>query len=85
MTIIAAAVAALGQAAADDPSFGPPGQPQVSQDGQVGLVQIPLAGPATDAQGEAAVAAIERLRTDYVPRRSRERTARCWSAAAPRS
>jgi RND superfamily putative drug exporter len=63
----AAAVTALGQAVADDPALGSPGKPQVSQDGQVALVEIPLAGAATDAQSEAATAAIERLRTDYVP------------------
>ena len=31
------------------------------------MVEVPLAGDATDAQSEAAVAAIDRLRTDYVP------------------
>ena len=66
-TEVAAAVDALGQAAADDPALGSPGPPQVSEDGQVALVEIPLAGAATDSQSEAATAAIERLRTDYVP------------------
>ena len=64
---IASAVSALEQAAADDPALGPPGEPQVSQDGQVAVVPIPLTGAATDAQSEAAVAVIERLRTQYVP------------------
>jgi RND superfamily putative drug exporter len=63
----ASAVASLEQAVGDDPAMGKPGVPQVSQDGQVALVEIPLAGAATDPQSEAATAAIERLRTDYVP------------------
>jgi putative drug exporter of the RND superfamily len=66
-TEVAGAVDTLGQAIADDPALGSPEAPQVSQDGQVSLVEIPLAGDATDAQSEAATAAIERLRTDYVP------------------
>ena len=64
---IASAVSALEQAAADDPSLGSPGDPQVSQDGQVAMVQIPLAGAATDAQSEAAVDVIGRLRSQYIP------------------
>ncbi|MEP6476252.1 MAG: MMPL family transporter [Actinomycetota bacterium] len=64
---VAGAVDALGRATADDPALGVPGDAQVSQDGQVALVEIPLAGPATDPQSEAATAAIERLRSDYIP------------------
>jgi RND superfamily putative drug exporter len=66
-TGIASAVSDLEQAAADDPALGPPGEPQVSADGQVALVQIPLTGAATDAQSEAAVDVIDRLRTQYIP------------------
>jgi RND superfamily putative drug exporter len=64
---IASAVSALDSAAAADPALGPAEDPLVSQDGQVALVRIPLTGDATDAQSEAAVAVVERLRTDYVP------------------
>ena len=64
---IASAVRDLDTAAAADPSLGPADDPQVSQDGQVALVRIPLTGAATDAQSEAAVAVVERLRADYVP------------------
>ncbi len=64
---IASAVSDLDTAAAADPSLGPAGDPLVSQDGQVALVRIPLTGAATDAQSEAAVAVVDRLRTDYVP------------------
>ena len=51
-----------------DPELGNPTQAQVSQDGTVAVIEVPLTGAATDAQGEAAVAAITRLREDYVPR-----------------
>ena len=63
----ASAVTALEQAIVDDPALGTPAAPQVSEDGQVALVEIPLAGAATDSQSEAATLAIERLRTDYLP------------------
>ena len=63
----AGAVTSLEQAIGDDPAMGKPGAPQVSQDGQVALVKIPLTGAATDPQSEAATAAIERLRSDYIP------------------
>jgi RND superfamily putative drug exporter len=62
-----AAVAALEGAIGDDPDLGKPGAVQVSQDGNVALVEIPLAGAATDPQSEAATAAIGRMRSDYVP------------------
>lgn len=51
-----------------DPELGDPTPAQVSQDGTVALIEVPLTGAATDAQSEAAVAAITRLRADYVPR-----------------
>ena len=57
----------LESSIADDPNLGTPGDPQVSQDGSLALVEIPLTGPATDAQSEAAVTTIGQLRTDYIP------------------
>jgi RND superfamily putative drug exporter len=60
-------IAALTTAVGDDPAFGTPLPAQPSADGSLTLVEIPLAGAATDAQSEAAVAAIERLRSDYIP------------------
>jgi RND superfamily putative drug exporter len=60
-------IAALTAAVEDDSSFGTPLPAQPSADGSLTLVEIPLAGAATDAQSEAAVSAIERLRSDYVP------------------
>jgi putative drug exporter of the RND superfamily len=58
---------ALTTAVQDDPSLGTPAPPTVSQDGTVTLVDVPLTGPATDTQSEAAVDAVHRLRDDYVP------------------
>ena len=52
---------------ANDPDFGTPTPPQTSPDGTITLVRFPNAGAATDAQSEAAVAAIERMRDQYVP------------------
>ena len=63
----ATAVASLESAIAGDPTLGTPAPPTVSADGTVALVRIPLAGPATDPQGEAAVATIASLRETYVP------------------
>jgi RND superfamily putative drug exporter len=60
-------IAALTTAVGDDPEFGTPLPAQPSADGSLTLVEIPLAGAATDAQSEAAVLAIERLRSDYIP------------------
>jgi RND superfamily putative drug exporter len=60
-------IADMTASVADDPSFGTPLPAQPSADGSVTLVEIPLAGAATDAQSEAAVSAVERLRSDYVP------------------
>jgi len=61
------AVQNLETAIAQDPNLGTPAAPLVSQDGSVALIEIPLAGAATDAQGEAAVQVISDLRSDYVP------------------
>ncbi len=58
---------ALKAQIADDPNLGQPVLPRVSEDGSVTLVEIPLTGAAADTQSEAAVSAIRRLRTDYVP------------------
>jgi len=52
---------------ANDPDFGTPTPPQTSADGRYTLVRFPNAGAATDAQSEAAVAAISRMRDQYVP------------------
>jgi RND superfamily putative drug exporter len=60
-------IQALDGAVGNDPAFGQALAPQSSSDGQYTLVRIPMAGEATDAQSEAAVDAIGRLRDDYVP------------------
>jgi putative drug exporter of the RND superfamily len=52
---------------ANDPDFGTPTPPQTSADGAYTLVRFPNAGVATDAQSEAAVEAIARMRDTYVP------------------
>jgi putative drug exporter of the RND superfamily len=65
--VYATAVDGLDSAIAGDPTLGTPLPPQVSQDGSVALIEIPLAGAATDAQGEAAVATVSSLRETYVP------------------
>ena len=52
---------------ANDPDFGTPTPPQTSADGAYTLVRFPNAGAATDAQSEAAVEAIARMRDQYVP------------------
>jgi RND superfamily putative drug exporter len=64
---VAAALQTLESAIADDPTLGTPAPALVSQDGSVALVEIPLAGAATDAASEAAVATISALRETYVP------------------
>ena len=63
----ASAVEAMEAAFADDPTLGTPAPPQVSADGTVALIEVPLAGAATDAQGETAVATVASLRETYVP------------------
>ena len=60
-------ITALETAVAQDPDFGQPTQPQTSADGTITLVRFPMAGAATDAQSEAAVDAIGRMRDTYVP------------------
>jgi RND superfamily putative drug exporter len=50
---------------ATDPDFGPPvGELQTSADGSISALTVPLAG---DSASQASVAAIERLRAEYVP------------------
>jgi putative drug exporter of the RND superfamily len=51
----------------DDPRLGTPAEPRASEDGTVTVLDIPLAGDATDAQSEAAVLAIRELRGTYIP------------------
>ena len=51
----------------DDAAFAAPEAPQAGNDGRYTLVQIPFAGAASDAQSEAAVDAVTRLRETYVP------------------
>ncbi len=60
-------IQALDAAMADDPSFGAPQPVQTSADNSITLVRFPMAGEATDAQSEAAVEAIGRLRDTYIP------------------
>jgi RND superfamily putative drug exporter len=64
---IASGIQALDAAVSNDPAFGQPQPPQTSKDGTVTLVRVPLAGAASDAQSEPAVAAITRMRETYVP------------------
>ena len=60
---IKAAIARLEAAVADDPDFGP-SQLQVSENGQVALVSIPLIGPPDHTQARRG---LDRLRTDLIP------------------
>jgi uncharacterized membrane protein YdfJ with MMPL/SSD domain len=62
-----AAVTKLDAEIADDPNLGTPAAPQVSQDGSVAVVDIPMAGASTDSSSEAAVQTIGRLRDTYIP------------------
>jgi RND superfamily putative drug exporter len=57
----------LETSVANDPDFGTPTPPQTSADGAYTLLRFPNAGVATDAQSEAAVDAIARMRDTYVP------------------
>jgi len=61
------AIENLSAAMEADPSLGTPTAVRPSEDGQTTLVEIPLTGAAADVQSEAAVAAVERLRADYIP------------------
>jgi RND superfamily putative drug exporter len=64
---ITSSIEELGAVVRDDPSLGVPAAPQISEDGTVALIEIPLAGAAVDTQSEAATNVIGQLRTDYVP------------------
>jgi uncharacterized membrane protein YdfJ with MMPL/SSD domain len=64
---VANGIEALQAAVADDAAFGDAQPPQTSESGNVTLVRIPFAGEAVDNSSEAAVAAITRLREDYIP------------------
>ncbi len=60
-------ISQLGALVADEPLLGTPEAPQVSPDGELTLINIPLAGEAVDTTSEDAVQIIERLRAEYVP------------------
>jgi RND superfamily putative drug exporter len=64
---VAQGIDTLSTEIADDPRLGALTEPRVSEDGTVTVVNIPLAGEATDTQSEAAVQAIRDLRGTYVP------------------
>ncbi len=64
---VAQGIDALTTTVAGDPAFGEPQPPLTSEDGAVTLVRFPFAGEASDASSEAAVAAITRVRDDYIP------------------
>jgi RND superfamily putative drug exporter len=64
---VTSSVEDLAAVIVDDPLLGEPAQPQVNEEGTVALLEIPLAGAAVDAQSEAAIETIGRLRTEYVP------------------
>ncbi len=61
------AVETLESAVSTDPRLGTPLPAVVSADEGAALVEIPLAGEATDAQSEAAVNVITDLRDTYIP------------------
>jgi len=64
---VAASADAFTAAIADDPTMGTPLPTQVSPDGTVAVIEVPLIGTATDGQSNEAVATITRLREQYVP------------------
>jgi RND superfamily putative drug exporter len=64
---VSAGITNLETSAAADDAFAKPQPPVTSDDGSVTLVRIPFTGAASDAQSEAAVQAITRLRDQYVP------------------
>jgi len=64
---VAQGIQMLDAAVASDTAFGEPQPPRTSDDGTITLVRVPFAGEASDAQSEAAVAALTRMREDYVP------------------
>jgi Predicted drug exporters of the RND superfamily len=64
----ATAVQSLESSISGNPNLGQPLAPKVSQDGSVALVEIPLAGAATDSQSEIAVKTIGDLRSVEIPK-----------------
>jgi putative drug exporter of the RND superfamily len=82
---VAASVETLQQRIAADPSFGP-SQPIVSDEqGDLAVLRVPLAGAASDPESDAAVAAVKRLRQDYVPQAFGETSARVLIGGATAS
>ncbi len=57
----------LEGAVSDDRAFGEPAPPVTSEDGAITLMRIPFVGAASESSSEAAVAAVTRLREDYIP------------------
>jgi putative drug exporter of the RND superfamily len=64
---IANGIAALDTSVEADDAFAKPQPAVTSEDGSITLIRIPFTGAASDAQSEAAVDALTRLREDYVP------------------
>ncbi|MGZ8602495.1 MAG: MMPL family transporter [Actinomycetota bacterium] len=64
---IASSVDTFTASIADDAELGEPLPTQVSQDGSLAVIEVPLTGAATDGQSEPAVATVTRLRETYVP------------------
>ena len=64
---VTAAIAKLGDLIGGDALLGQPAEPQISEDGTLALVEIPLAGAAVDTQSEEAIDTIANLRDEYVP------------------
>ena len=60
---VAAAIARLQESVADDHDFGPAAQ-QISENGRVALIEIPLVG---NPDSEHARRGLERLRSDLIP------------------
>ena len=63
-----AAIQSLKSSISGNPNLGAPLPPKVSADGSVALLQIPLAGAATDSQSEIAVNTIGDLRSTEIPK-----------------
>jgi RND superfamily putative drug exporter len=65
---VAQGIDTLQTALAGDSAFGDAQPPVTSPDGEVTLLRVPYAGAAgAEASSEAAVAAVTRLRDDYIP------------------
>ena len=74
---VTSAIARLEASVADDPDFGP-SQRQISENGQVALISIPLVGDPDHSQARRG---LERLRTDLIPAAfdgDRHQRARRW-------